>query len=120
MGLPGLVRRGPRAERRAILTHVQDSEAAAGVSGVVEVHEPGAPPRRVEVHDAIELGRECEGILVVDPRVSRRHLRLASRDGRLTVTDLGSANGTAVNGVAITTETQLQQGDTIQAGGVEL
>jgi len=90
------------------------------VSSVVEVHEPGAQPRRVEVHDAIELGREGDGILVVDPRVSRRHLRLASREGRLTVTDLGSANGTAVNGVAITTETQLQQGDTIQAGGVEL
>lgn len=46
------------------------------------------------------LGRGAEADLVVPTAaVSRRHARLQGRAGALTVADLGSANGTSVNGV---------------------
>ena len=45
--------------------------------------------------------------------VSRRHARLELRDGRLTVTDLGSANGTFVNGKRVQ-ESVLGVGDEVR------
>lgn len=38
---------------------------------------------------------------LTDRRVSRRHLALDAKDGRLRVTDLGSTNGTTANGLAV-------------------
>src|SRR3954452_6184775 len=84
----------------------------------VQIHEPGAVPRRVEVNGTLVVGRECEGLVVVDPKVSRRHFELRATEGSLTVTDLGSSNGTSVNGVEIDRETQLQPGDRVEAGDV--
>ena len=48
----------------------------------------------------VVLGREagCD-IVLADPRISRRHARLAVRGGTLAVEDLGSTNGTCLNGV---------------------
>ena len=45
--------------------------------------------------------------------VSRRHARLELRDGRLTLTDLGSANGTFVNGKRVR-ESVLDVGDEVR------
>lgn len=39
------------------------------------------------------MGRDCEGAVVDDPEVSRRHLTLSHPGGVLAVTDLGGANG---------------------------
>ncbi|MGH3259590.1 MAG: hypothetical protein ACRDOU_30020 [Streptosporangiaceae bacterium] len=35
---------------------------------VIQIREPGREARRVVVDRAVELGRECEGELVADPR----------------------------------------------------
>ncbi len=45
------------------------------------------------------IGRQagCE-ILLGDPQISRRHLQIESRNGQDYVTDLGSANGSSLNG----------------------
>ena len=86
----------------------------------VELRETGVPPRTIEVAGGVELGREGTDIIVADPNVSRRHLRFTATGGTLTVTDLGSRNGTLVNGVRIAAETALRTGDTVRAGGVEL
>src|SRR4051812_6499705 len=57
--------------------------------------------RRLAIADELVIGRavEGEGRLAEDRELSRRHARIA-RDatGRLTIEDLGSANGTFVNG----------------------
>jgi len=46
------------------------------------------------------LGRSPQADLIVaDPSVSRRHAELLATGTRVTIRDLGSANGTAVNGV---------------------
>ena len=53
--------------------------------------------------------------------VSRQHCMLkVQRDGALSVRDLGSANGTLVNGARVVGELPLQNGDTLQLGPVVL
>ena len=41
-------------------------------------------------------------------------------DGGLTVTDLGSTNGTTLNGMPVTEGTRFRPGDVIGLGGVEI
>ena len=55
-----------------------------------------------------------------DGLLSRRHLVMESVDGVWLVRDLGSKNGTMVNGVRITQAVRLNSGDAIQAGSVSL
>jgi CRP/FNR family transcriptional regulator, cyclic AMP receptor protein len=43
---------------------------------IIEIREPGRQVRRVAVDRAIEVGRECDGEVLSDEGVSRRHLRL--------------------------------------------
>ena len=88
---------------------------------VIEVREPGLPARRVPLTGApIRIGRapECE-LVIKDSKASRRHARLHARDGVLLLTDLGSTNGTRVNGNRIT-ELVLGEGDRIQIGETSL
>lgn len=68
--------------------------------------------------DLISIGREAGNTVVLseDNTVSRRHAQIIRQDGNLVVQDLGSSNGTYVNGVRITTETLLRPGDTLQFG----
>jgi ABC-type multidrug transport system fused ATPase/permease subunit len=86
----------------------------------VEIRAPRGPSRRVTVGAPVDVGREGNGIVVDDDRVSRRHLRLEVVDGALTATDLGSTNGTRVNGATITTPTVLRPGDVVTIGGTEI
>lgn len=70
----------------------------------------------------LRLGRSssCE-ISVADPALSRNQCLFEVRDGAAWVTDLASANGTAVNGEELgTTSRKLAVGDRIQAGDCEL
>jgi hypothetical protein len=112
---------------------VDDADGAHGGTRVFEipvirapqvmlaVKEPGGKPRRVAVSGApIRIGRapECE-LVLKDSRVSRRHARLHARDGVLVLTDLGSTNGTRVNGHRVT-ELVLGAGDRIQIGDTSL
>jgi len=52
---------------------------------------------------------------LVDGLASRRHFRIESRDGEFYLVDLGSRNGTFVNGKKVT-EQRLRIGDRIQVG----
>ncbi len=59
-------------------------------------------------------------IVVDDDSVSRRHAELIVNGREVTVKDLGSANGTTVNGAPIAEDTILAPGDIIQFGVVEV
>ncbi len=64
-----------------------------------------APERRellVVLEDVLVVGRECDGLLVADPQVSRSHLRLRRVGSKVEVADLGSTNGTSLEGVPLT------------------
>jgi two-component system, cell cycle response regulator len=62
------------------------------------------------------LGRDEELIWRIDDRaVSSRHAKIHRQDGRFVLEDLGSTNGTYVNGEAISRR-ELRDGDRIQLG----
>ncbi len=70
-----------------------------------------------EVNDVVVMGRSEEtDVVLSDPYASEFHLRLVAQDSGLTLHDLGSTNGTYVNGRRVSAPTQLRQGDTIQVG----
>ncbi len=79
--------------------------------------QPDGTERRIEVDGRpLSLGRAPDNDLVVeDGRVSRHHARLQARAGSLVLTDLGSTNGTRVNGTPIS-EVALGVGDRIGIG----
>jgi hypothetical protein len=64
------------------------------------------------------LGRAlaCD-LPVIDPTISRRHAELSMVDGRVMVRDLGSSNGTFLNGTRVEAGT-LAPGDTVTFGKV--
>jgi pSer/pThr/pTyr-binding forkhead associated (FHA) protein len=55
-------------------------------------------------------------ILVEDTRISRQHARLSQREDQIQIEDLGSSNGTFVNGERIVAPHPLQDGDQIGLG----
>src|SRR5262245_25383522 len=74
--------------------------------------------RRIPVgEDPISIGRlpECD-IILSDPNVSRRHAEVRRRGNDFVVVDLGSTNGTKVNGAGVR-ERRLNDGDDIGLGG---
>ncbi|HEY0697464.1 MAG TPA: FHA domain-containing protein [Micromonospora sp.] len=67
------------------------------------------------------IGRsEDADILLGDRRVSRQHAVVESADGRITLTDLGSTNGTWVNERRVTGSVELTDGDRIRIAAVDL
>lgn len=86
---------------------------------LLRVVEPGGREREVRVDGApLTLGRAPDnGLVIADPRVSRHHGRFQTRHGTLVYTDLGSTNGTRVNGIRVD-EIVLGPGDRIQVGDV--
>lgn len=74
---------------------------------------------RLALVDDVVIGRsDTAGLVIVDSKVSREHARLARRTGAWWLTDLGSKNGTFVNGEDIGTASRcLADGDEIVLGG---
>jgi len=68
-----------------------------------------------------EIGRAaaCD-IRLDEPSVSRRHARLQIRGGAARVEDLGSSNGTRLNGVDLASPSDLRHGDRLDLGNVSL
>jgi diguanylate cyclase (GGDEF)-like protein len=65
----------------------------------------------------IIIGRVAAAdVQVDDDGVSRNHARLRCEGGKAWIDDLGSRNGTFVNGIRITTTTELHDNDKIQVG----
>lgn len=68
----------------------------------------------------VAIGRGLNNdVILEDSRVSRHHAQLRYRSRRFWVTDLGSTNGTYVNGEPVQ-EQALRDGDVVSLGGLEL
>ncbi|WP_418725057.1 FHA domain-containing protein, partial [Dysosmobacter sp.] len=67
----------------------------------------------------LTVGRDgaCD-IVFDDPSVSRRHARVFLAEDTVYLEDLGSQNGTRVNGTAISMPCALRSGDTLTTGEV--
>jgi class 3 adenylate cyclase len=86
----------------------------------VTITEPGRTPLQLVVRRPLDVGRDCDGLLLSDPLLSRRHLRLSAVSGRLSVQDLGSTNGTSIGGSALVGTIVLQPGDVVEFGRCRL
>ncbi|WP_458686843.1 FAD-dependent oxidoreductase [Nocardia tengchongensis] len=87
---------------------------------VIEIREWGRPARRRMLDGPLVFGREGSQEVLADGGVSRQHLRLVPTPTALSVVDLGSRNGTTVNGVALTGRRELVTGDVVRLGRCEI
>ena len=117
--------------REALAPVLQDSEPvdAAETSEVpaadslrLRVTAGNALGHEIRVDDEFLMGRqeEGEGTLGQDAELSRHHARIARSGGAFTIEDLGSTNGTFVNGRRISGAEILSPGDRIQVGATTL
>jgi pSer/pThr/pTyr-binding forkhead associated (FHA) protein len=86
---------------------------------VVEDSEILAPETRFEIADGeTSVGRSSASTIVLrrDDYASGRHAQLTRHGGLLYVEDLGSTNGTFVNGRKTVGATPLRHGDTVRVG----
>lgn len=67
--------------------------------------------------DVLTIGREASNAVAInDAEVSRKHTQLVFQGGKYIITDLGSTNGTFVNGQRLTGQHVLQPGEIISLG----
>ena len=106
------------------------AEPAAPLAPVIPLPTGDAPPpvitvpdgQRVELHEGhYVVGRhlECD-IVISDSNVSRRHAEFVCAGRDVIVRDLGSTNGTKVNGVLVKGDQLLQHGDVIGFGTAQI
>jgi hypothetical protein len=108
----------PRPGRRERAT----PDLRSGVSPRLEVvaamgHEPGTT---FDVGEGATFGRSNGAdIRVDDPFASSAHARIFDRGGFMYFEDMGSTNGTYLNGRQLKTASRLSMGDTIRIGDSE-
>jgi class 3 adenylate cyclase len=83
---------------------------------MIIVRQAGRPPLHLALHESLEVGRDCNGLLLADRQTSRQHLLVSIEDGAVVVTDLGSTNGTFVDGRRLDGPHQLLPGELVRLG----
>ncbi len=104
----------PTALGRLLVRHLPPEDQPDAEPG--ELHEFALDGRNV----AIGRSPSCDIVLDGDQLVSRRHALLRYDGQHFTIVDLGSSNGTYVNGTEIRETTPLAEGDRILLGEHEL
>ena len=67
--------------------------------------------------DRLTIGRDPNNDIVInDPQVSRQHARIRRQEGLTMIEDMGSTNGTFVNGMRLANPHTLAPGDSISLG----
>jgi hypothetical protein len=100
----------------ASLVEGEDASGTAGGRASVVIREEGSERTVALTSDTATIGRlaECD-VVLKDKGASRKHAQLKVRDGTWTLTDLGSTNGTRLNGQTIQSR-ELSDGDKITIG----
>lgn len=117
------------------LPQLEDDTAAEDPEGADDANATRAgPPIKLEIVSGPDAGkkRRFKGVRMVigrmpgidfqlsDQSVSRRHVELVHSDAGTLLRDLGSGNGTKLNGSKISADTILKHGDEIQIGKTKL
>lgn len=119
----------PEPLQKIILENSEPTPLMAGPAAPAAPAVPAGPPGRLVADSGASLsvpdgttmiGREATlGVALADPStLSRRHAELVRQGDQLAVRDLGSTNGTYVNGRKIDADTPLHVGDVVQFGAV--
>lgn len=104
---------------RAVRSHLASPAAAERPAAhVLFVTEPPQQSGRViSVESPTLIGRSREAdITLDDPFISDRHVRFDRMENRIVIEDLGSTNGTQVNGLPVTGRRVLDRGDIVRIG----
>ncbi len=89
-------------------------------SAILLLQTPAGPQSIPLASTMLTIGRGLNNdIILEDTRVSRHHAQLRYKTRRFWLTDLGSTNGTFVNGERAL-ESALNDGDIVSLGGIEL
>jgi len=109
------------ANTRAVPTNTADRLGLANAGAEIVVYEDGTEKDTISVtKEPVVIGRlSTNDVVLSDPNVSRRHAELRRDGGLWTIVDLGSTNGTIVNG-KLAGEHQLKDGDRLTFGKTEL
>jgi pSer/pThr/pTyr-binding forkhead associated (FHA) protein len=84
---------------------------------ILEIVEGDDAGRQIPVDGPVEIGRdESTNLALDDEQASRRHARVSAQGDLAVVEDLGSTNGTYVNGQPIEGPRAVRPGDTIRIG----
>ena len=75
---------------------------------------------RFEIDEELSVGRQDADLVIDNDQVSRRHAIVRETPSGLSIEDIGSLNGTAVNGSRIDRPTSLSAGDMIEIGAVRI
>jgi hypothetical protein len=96
---------------------VRSDSAKAPVLAWLQVHEPGFAPRNVAMYQsAVRIGRDgSNDVVLADPRASAHHAEVRVGTGAAEVLDLGSSNGTWVNGQR-TDRREIENGESFRLG----
>jgi pSer/pThr/pTyr-binding forkhead associated (FHA) protein len=69
--------------------------------------------------DSLTVGRDPQNdISISDPQISRQHARITRRGDQMVIEDVGSTNGTYVNGMRLSGPHTLASGDVIGLGDI--
>jgi phosphoserine phosphatase RsbU/P len=95
---------------------------AANPRAEVTVYSPLFSPFRQQLQGSpISIGRASDcSIPIKDRYLSRRHAEIHANDGHWVLKDLGSANGTYLNGSRVERDQRLHAGDRIRLGDTEI
>jgi hypothetical protein len=111
---------GPRAATQIIEPQRRDPTPTA-TAWLVATAGPTKGKTFTVAASGATIGRLPEHeVYIPDERLSREHARIDYREGRYWLQDLGSMNGTALNGSLLSGEQPLQSGDTIELGSSKL
>jgi VWFA-related protein len=78
------------------------------------------PDRKYDLKGTVNVGRAHENQLVLDhATISRHHAWIKPEEGEFLIFDVGSANGTFVNGEKVEEPRHLQSGDVVRFGDAE-
>jgi hypothetical protein len=93
----------------------------APAAHLVRLGRPEAPEAPIPLGEISLLGRAADNtIRIDDPTISQHHARIAFRSGQWILEDLGSRNGTRVNGITVEGPLVITYGDDLQFGEVML
>lgn len=89
-------------------------------SFVLRLHRAGQAPVDLEFeNDRVSVGRDAGDVAVHDPGASSRHAEIDFVDGEVTLRDVGSTNGTWVDGRRITSQ-RMEPGVRFRIGASEI
>lgn len=122
----------PAADRSSAQDGFEEGYADTGLSAAAPAYdEPQEPEyqgiltvagQRYAIEgESVVIGRSSSAdISVEDDGVSRRHIEIIAEDGRYWVRDLGSTNGTHLNGFPLEREEELTDGSVLSLAGTRV